>query len=161
MSTCAAPFRLLLLLAYVGAQVTCLASFADNNEVRESSKRPMNSSDKTASEVRTTQDRAWEIWHQALDKVIQHKFAEFCAQGNLRADPPLVCEVKYDISRSGQILNIELSKKTNSRICNTAAETVIRSLQKDPILNFPDGATESTIRKCSIFTYSPKHENLY
>jgi hypothetical protein len=114
-----------------------------------------------ASNVRTKQAEDWQKWHQSLDEVIKRKFAETCAQGNLRADPPLVCEVKYDISRIGQILNIELSKKTNSRICNIAAETVIRSLEKDPILNFPDGATESTIRKCSTFSYSPKRENLY
>ena len=159
MSTRATTSRLFLLACLGWA--TCAVCFAGTTDAPNSLSRPTDSAEKRASNVRTKQAEDWEKWHQSLDEVIKRKFAETCAQDNLRADPPLVCEVKYDISRIGQILNIELSKKTNSRICNIAAETVIRSLEKDPILNFPDGATESTIRKCSTFSYSPKRENLY
>jgi hypothetical protein len=88
---------------------------------------------KPASDVSTKHPKAWEKWHQSLDEVIKRKFAETSAQGNLRCDPPLTCEVKYDISRSGQILNLEITQITNSHICNIAAETIILSLEKDPL----------------------------
>lgn len=150
-------FRLIFLSTCLCSYVACLASLAENRPVAASSVKGPDKKVSAAGHLMQNSD--WGVWSQAIDKVVQRKFADFCAQNNLHADPPAICEVKYDISPTGHILNIELSRKTKSPACNAAAETIIRSLDNNAILKLPSGSTESAVTKYSSFNFLTKPEN--
>ncbi|HEY9757625.1 MAG TPA: hypothetical protein V6C97_20820 [Oculatellaceae cyanobacterium] len=154
----AETFRLIFVFACLFSYVACLAGLAESRPAGASS--VVKGQDKKTSAGHPMQSSDWGIWSQTIDKVVQCKFADFRAQNNLRVDAPAICEVKYDISPSGHILNIELSKKTKSPACNAAAETIIRSLDNNAILKLPAGSTESTVTKYSSFNFLAKPESL-
>ena len=96
---------------------------------------------------------AWINWHARIDKEIAKRFASF--SGDKRFYPAHV-EMKYAVSKDREIKNVRFDQKSSSVLFNTMARVVVNSLNKDSILEFPDGYDESDVEMKADFSARSK-----
>lgn len=99
---------------------------------------------------------AWEQWHYRVAAKIFQKFDGVASRMFSRA---LQAEVAYDVTADGRIINVKVLRKSPDMIYNMTLYTVVKSLQGDPILAFPNGSRRMVVAKRGVFYFGTMKES--
>lgn len=95
----------------------------------------------------------WDAWHKRVAETIFTKFNAL-AQLAFKHSPPLACEVSYAVSRDGQIGNLTVIQKSSSPMFNAMLLGVVKSMNGNPVLQFPPGSRRQYVEKTGTFTWN-------
>lgn len=98
---------------------------------------------------------AWELWHKRLAANVYLRF-NVAAQNFHR---PLYAEVTYDVTADGRVINIRLLRRSPDMIFNATLLGVIKTLQGNSILRFPEGSHRQVVAKRGVFTRNWGNQN--
>lgn len=94
--------------------------------------------------------QVWTVWDQAISKSIHERFSSF-ARAAFRHSPPLAGEVLYTVTIGNHIADISLISKSSNVLLNVLMFQAIKSLEGNPILQFPPGATGLPVSQTAKF----------
>ena len=95
----------------------------------------------------------WDAWHKRVAETIFTRFNSL-AQMAFKHSPPLACEVSYAVSRDGQIGNVAVLQKSSSPMFNAMLLGVVKSMNGNPVLQFPPGSRRQYVEKTGTFTWN-------
>lgn len=91
---------------------------------------------------------AWELWHRRLAENVYFRFNSAAKMFHR----PLYAEVAYDVTADGRVINIRLLRRSPDMIFNATLLGVIKTLQGNSILRFPEGSRRQIVAKRGVFT---------
>lgn len=96
---------------------------------------------------------AWDEWHKRVAESIYLKYANL-AKVAFKRSQPLTARVSYTVTRNGQITNVQLVQRSPNLIFNTMIFGVLKSMNGNPILAFPQGSRRMTVDKTGTFLWN-------
>ncbi len=94
---------------------------------------------------------AWDEWHRRVAEAIFIRF-DGLAQKAFANSRPLNCQVVYTVRRDHQITNIRMVQNSPNMMYNAMILMVIKSMNGNPILEFPGGSRRMMVEKLGNFT---------
>lgn len=96
---------------------------------------------------------AWDQWHKRVAESIYVKYNGL-ARVAFKRSRPLAARVAYTVTRNGQITNVRLIQRSPNLIFNTMIFGVLKSMNGNPILTFPQGSQRMTVEKTGTFLWN-------
>lgn len=96
---------------------------------------------------------AWDQWHKRVAESIYVKYNGL-ARVAFKRSRPLAARVAYTVSRNGQITNVRLIQRSPNLIFNTMIFGVLKSMNGNPILAFPQGSQRMSVEKTGTFLWN-------
>lgn len=93
---------------------------------------------------------AWDMWHKRVAEAIYIKYNRLATVAFKRSRP-MAAQVAYTVTRNGQITNVRLVQRSPNLIYNTMIFGVLKSMNGNPILTFPQGSRRMTVDKTGTF----------
>ncbi len=98
---------------------------------------------------------AWDQWHKRVAGAIYSRFNGLATTA-FKQSQPMACEVAYTVTRDRKIQNIQLIQKSPNIVFNTMVYGVVKSMNGDPLLDFPQGSARQTVDKSGTFLWNYK-----
>ncbi len=98
---------------------------------------------------------AWDQWHKRVAGAIYSRFNGLATTA-FKQSKPMACEVAYTVTRDRKIQNIQLIQKSPNIVFNTMVYGVVKSMNGDPLLDFPQGSARQTVDKSGTFLWNYK-----
>jgi len=98
---------------------------------------------------------AWDQWHKRVAGAIYSRFNGLATTA-FKQSQPMACEVAYTVTRDRKIQNIQLIQKSPNIVFNTMVYGVVKSMNGDPMLDFPQGSARQTVDKSGTFLWNYK-----
>lgn len=98
---------------------------------------------------------AWDEWHRRVAGAIYSRFNGLATTA-FKQSVPMSCEVAYTVTKDRQIKNIQLLQKSPNIVFNTMVFGVVKSMNGDPLLTFPNGTARQTVDKSGTFLWNYK-----
>lgn len=109
---------------------------------------PVNPNDPDSSQQMQLQ---WDEWHKRVAESIFVRFDAY-AQKAFAVSRPLACQAAYTVTRDRQITNVRVLTKSPNVVFNTMLLLVLKSMNGNPILEFPPGSRRMTVEKSGTFS---------
>lgn len=93
----------------------------------------------------------WELWHRRVAEAIFVRF-DGVAQRAFANSRPIACHAAYTVTRDKQITNVRLLQKSNNIVFNSMLLMVLKSMNGNPILEFPPGSRRQFVEKTGTFS---------
>lgn len=93
----------------------------------------------------------WEMWHRRVAEAIFVRF-DGVAQRAFAQSRPIACQAAYTVTRDKQIVNVRLLHKSNNIVFNSMLLMVLKSMNGNPILDFPPGSRRQSVEKTGTFS---------
>jgi hypothetical protein len=93
----------------------------------------------------------WELWHRRVAEAIFVRF-DGVAQRAFANSRPIACHAAYTVTRDKQIVNVRLLQKSNNIVFNSMLLMVLKSMNGNPILEFPPGSRRQFVEKTGTFS---------
>ncbi len=93
----------------------------------------------------------WEMWHRRVAEAIFVRF-DGVAQRAFAQSRPIACQAAYTVTRDKQIVNVRLLHKSNNIVFNSMLLMVLKSMNGNPILDFPPGSRRNSVEKTGTFS---------
>lgn len=93
----------------------------------------------------------WEMWHRRVAEAIFVRF-DGVAQRAFANSRPIACHAAYTVTRDKQITNVRLLQKSNNIVFNSMLLMVLKSMNGNPILEFPPGSRRQSVEKTGTFS---------
>ncbi|MGD9684920.1 MAG: hypothetical protein AB7W16_27450 [Candidatus Obscuribacterales bacterium] len=97
---------------------------------------------------------AWDQWHRRVAEGIYFKFNALAKTAFARNRSKLCCQVAYTVTRNHQVGNIIMIRKSPNLIFNTMVYAVVKSMNGNPILEFPMGSRRMSVDKTGTFLWN-------
>jgi outer membrane biosynthesis protein TonB len=94
---------------------------------------------------------AWNKWHNQVTATVWERFWNRAKATFGSGKPALSATIKYEVTSSGQILNIQFTHKSSNEMFNKLVLDAVESVSKDPILTFPSGSVRTSTMKFAMF----------
>ncbi len=94
---------------------------------------------------------AWDQWHRAVAEEIFKRF-DGLAQRAFAQSRPLACRVAYTVTNAGTITNVRMIQKSPNLVFNTMLLMVLKSMNGNAILSFPQGSRRQFVEKTGTFS---------
>ena len=94
---------------------------------------------------------AWDQWHRAVAEEIFRRF-DGLAQRAFAQSRPLACRVAYTVTNTGIITNVRMIQKSPNIVFNSMLLMVLKSMNGNPILSFPQGSRRQFVEKTGTFS---------
>ncbi len=94
---------------------------------------------------------AWQLWHRRVDEAVFVRF-DGVAQRAFANSRPFSCEAAYTVTHDRQIINVRLLKKSHNIVYNSMLLMVLKSMNGNPLLEFPSGSKREFVEKTGVFT---------
>ncbi|MBS2006872.1 MAG: TonB C-terminal domain-containing protein [Cyanobacteria bacterium SZAS TMP-1] len=95
----------------------------------------------------------WDAWHKRVAETIYTRFNQ-SAQMFFKRSQPLSCQVSYMVARDGRIGNVRVLQASANPIYDTMLVTVIKSIQHNPVLEYPPNSKRQFVEKSGTFTWN-------
>lgn len=109
---------------------------------------PVNPNDPDSSQQMQLQ---WDEWHKRVAESIFVRFDAY-AQKAFAVSRPLACQAAYTVTRDRQITNVRVLQKSPNVVFNTMLLLVLKSMNGNPILEFPPGSRRMSVEKSGTFS---------
>jgi len=93
----------------------------------------------------------WELWHRRVAEAIFVRFDGLASRA-FATSRPIACHAAYTVSRDKQITNVRLLQKSNNIVFNSMLLMVLKSMNGNPILEFPPGSRRQFVEKTGTFS---------
>jgi hypothetical protein len=93
----------------------------------------------------------WELWHRRVAEAIFVRFDGLASRAFANSRP-IACHAAYTVTRDKQIVNVRLLQKSNNIVFNSMLLMVLKSMNGNPILEFPPGSRRQFVEKTGTFS---------
>ncbi len=93
----------------------------------------------------------WELWHRRVAEAIFVRF-DALAQQAFPHSRPIACQAAYTVTRDKQITSVKLLQKSPNIVFNGMLLMVLKSMNGNPILEFPPGSRRQVVEKTGTFS---------
>lgn len=93
----------------------------------------------------------WELWHRRVAEAIFVRFDAY-AQSAFAHSRPIACQAAYTVTRDRQIVSVKLLQKSPNIVFNSMLLMVLKSMNGNPILEFPPGSRRQYVEKTGTFS---------
>lgn len=91
---------------------------------------------------------SWDEWHKRVAEAIFIRFDAYAQKAFTR---PLSCQAAYTVTRDRQITNVRLLQKSPNTVFNSMLLLVLKSMNGNPILDYPAGSQRLSVEKTGTF----------
>ncbi|MBX9692866.1 MAG: TonB C-terminal domain-containing protein [Cyanobacteria bacterium] len=123
---------------------------ASDNAMQQMLQPPARPADPNDPDSSQQMKLLWDIWHQRVAEQIFLRF-DGVAQKAFPNSRPLICQAAYTVTNSGQITNIRLLRTSPNILYNSSLLVVLKSMNGNPILQFPPGSRRQSVEKTGTF----------
>jgi len=95
----------------------------------------------------------WDAWHKRVAETIYSRFNQ-SAQTFFKRSQPLSCQVSYMVARDGRVGQVRVLQPSSNPIYDTMLVTVIKSIQHNPVLEYPPNSQRQFVEKSGTFTWN-------
>lgn len=136
----------------LGEESNSKSNFESDSKTPETSAKEQNS--KSANDPDNSQHMQvqWEMWHRRVEESISVRF-NGVAQRAFTQSRPIDCEVAYTVTRDKRIVNVRLLRKSNNIVYNSMLLMVLKSMNGNPLLEFPPGSKREVVEKTGVFAH--------
>ncbi len=99
----------------------------------------------------------WDLWHKRVAEQIYFRF-DGVAQRVFAQTKPLICRASYTVTNTGQITNVRLLETSPNVAYNASLLMIIKSMNGNPILQFPPGSRRQCVEKSGTFMRNAGHQ---
>lgn len=93
----------------------------------------------------------WDMWHKRVAEAIYTRF-NFFAKAAFQHSGPMLCQLKYVVTRDGHIQAMEMQQKSPNVLYNVLVFQAVKSLDGDmQLLQFPQGSRRQFVQKFGTF----------
>jgi len=125
------------------------------NQMNASSDGPMQGGASTpgAGDNSAQMKLLWDAWHKRVAETIYTRFNQ-SAQMFFKRSQPLSCQVSYMVARDGRVGQVRVLQPSSNPIYDTMLVTVIKSIQHNPVLEYPPNSKRQFVEKSGTFTWN-------
>jgi len=95
----------------------------------------------------------WDAWHKRVAALIYTRFNQ-AAQKLFKKSPSLRCQIGYMIASDGRVGQVRVMESSSNAAYDGMIISIIKSIEHDPILEFPAGSMRKFTEKSGTFTWN-------